>query len=96
MFFCFVRIVGNLFNIISYRLNDSDITKTKKAETIINTSLGNINLIHFMPSSSLALENGFNDNNSSNSNDRITPTTILWIHGSYSDARIFNYIGTQL
>jgi alpha-beta hydrolase superfamily lysophospholipase len=95
MLSCSVRIVGNLFNIILYRLNDSDITKTKKAETIINTSLGNINLIHFMPSSS-ALENGFNDNNSSNNNDRITPTTILCIHGSYSDARIFNYIGTQL
>jgi alpha-beta hydrolase superfamily lysophospholipase len=48
---------------------------------IIATSSGNINVIYF-PSVS----------NSNNNNKK----TILCIQGSYSDARIFNYVAAQL
>jgi alpha-beta hydrolase superfamily lysophospholipase len=49
-------------------------------ETTITTSFGKINLMHF-PS-----KYSYNNNN----------CTILCIHGSYSDARIFKYIATRL
>jgi alpha-beta hydrolase superfamily lysophospholipase len=54
--------------------------------TTVATTHDKISLIHFPPRS--------NSNNNSNNNNK--NKTILCIHGSYSDARIFNYIGTQL
>jgi lysophospholipase len=53
---------------------------TKTTSITATTGRGNINLIHF--------SSGNANNNSGK--------TILCIHGSYSDARIFNYVGARL
>ena len=54
---------------------------TKTTTITATTGRGNINLIHFS-------SGHVNYNNNSK--------TILCIHGSYSDARIFSYVGAQL